>query len=114
LLFEFSSAELTASGMDKLRKVANYINNTRDIEISVEGHTDSIDSEEFNLELSRQRAQAVADWFVRETSMEADRLNVVGYGESRPIVTSDAEDVELRKQEERLNRRVEIRVQAVK
>lgn len=114
LLFEFGSSDLTASGMEKLRKVANYINNTRDIEIGVEGHTDSIDSAEFNLELSRQRAQSVADWFIRETSMDPERLNVVGYGETRPIVTSDAEDLEVRKQEERLNRRVEIRVQAVK
>lgn len=114
LLFEFGSADLTDTGMDKLHKVANYINNTRDIEISIEGHTDTIDSAEFNLELSRLRAQAVADWFKSETSMDANRLSVIGYGETRPMVTSEAEDLEVRKQEERLNRRVEIRVQAVK
>jgi len=114
VIFEFDSAALTLTGTSELQKVANYVNQVKDISITVEGHTDSIGEDDYNLQLSQDRARAVADWFIKAASMDPSILDVKGYGESQLLVTSDAEDLEVRKQEERPNRRVMIRVEAVK
>ncbi|MEO0454121.1 MAG: OmpA family protein [Verrucomicrobiota bacterium] len=109
LLFEFGSASLTSSGEEKLERVATYLSQAKDLKITIEGHTDSIDSEEFNLKLSQDRAQAVADWFEDVAGMDPNLFAVIGYGESRPLVEQTNDPVE-----ERLNRRVEIRVEGIK
>lgn len=109
LLFEFNSATLTEDAKEKLGRVAEFIRQAKDLEVTVEGHTDSIASDAFNQDLSQRRAQAVADWFTNTASIDRTSLNVKGYGETRPLVaqTGNAD-------EERLNRRVEIRIEGKK
>jgi outer membrane protein OmpA-like peptidoglycan-associated protein len=71
----------------------------------VEGHTDSFGGEEFNLELSLRRANAVVDWLQSSLRLGTDRIQAMGMGKSKPIV-STAGSVE----EQGMNRRVEIKV----
>lgn len=71
--------------------------------LSIEGHTDSVGTEEDNLELSRRRAESVMAWLV-EYGIEASRLEAHGFGESRPVAEGDSRAA----REE--NRRVELRV----
>lgn len=71
--------------------------------VTVEGHTDSDGSNAYNLELSQDRARAVAD-FLSDQGVDPRRLSVEGYGEMRPIATNATA------QGKALNRRVEIRI----
>ena len=70
--------------------------------LKIEGHTDSYGSDTTNLKLSESRAQAVKDYLVNETGMDALRLSAVGYGESQPVANN--ETVEGRAK----NRRIDI------
>jgi len=88
----------------RLDGVAELLNQERpNGKVEVAGHTDSVGDEQFNQQLSEQRAEAVKDYLVRQ-GVAADRFTVVGYGEAAPRGSNDT--VEGR----RLNRRVEIRV----
>jgi outer membrane protein OmpA-like peptidoglycan-associated protein len=109
LLFDFNSAELTENAQKELSRVADFIRQVEDLEVTVEGHTDSIDTDEFNLQLSQKRAQAVADWFLETAAIDKSSINVKGYGETRPLVEQTGD-----KDLEKPNRRVEIRIQGKK
>jgi OmpA-OmpF porin, OOP family len=58
--------------------------------IEIEGHTDDSGNDDFNMDLSQRRAQAVVNFLIKE-GVAADRLKAVGYGETRPVAdnTSD-------------------------
>ncbi len=109
LLFDFNSSELSANAQNELARVADFIRQVDDLEVTVEGHTDSIDTEEFNMELSQKRAQAVANWFLETAAIDKNSIKVRGYGETRPLVAQTG-DIEFEKH----NRRVEIRIQGKK
>ena len=64
----------------------------------IEGHTDSIGGRDYNLDLSRRRAQAVVE-YLTSLGVDASRLQVRGYGFDRPLDGRSAASVE--------NRRVE-------
>ncbi len=70
--------------------------------ISVEGHTDSTGSDNYNQGLSERRARAVAD-YLGTHGVNASRLRVKGYGESSSIASNDTAEGR------RLNRRVEVK-----
>lgn len=71
--------------------------------IDVMGHTDSTGSEQYNLDLSRRRAEAVANYLVSRGVSRA-RIETIGYGEQYPIADNSTEEGRAR------NRRVEIRI----
>ena len=51
----------------------------------IAGHSDAVGSDEFNLKLSQQRAAAIRTYLIDQFQIAADRLEVRGYGESRPV-----------------------------
>ena len=69
----------------KLRKLQQAIAEINPEQIQIEGHTDSKGSDDYNLQLSQQRADAIAAWLVNNTDISGDRLNAQGYGETQPI-----------------------------
>ena len=58
-----------------------------DASFSIEGHTDSVGTKEFNQGLSERRANAVVD-YLSSKEVSSDRLNAVGFGENNPIDTN--------------------------
>ena len=105
ILFDVDKFDLRPTSRANLDKLAVILNKYPDTNILIEGHTDSTGSEEHNLALSRDRAQAVSHYLAtREVS--APRFSTMGYGESQPIVTNDT--AEGRQQ----NRRVDIAIMA--
>ena len=90
VLFAFDSAALRPEARNELDRAADILD-PRDeiILIEVAGHTDSVGPEDYNQRLSERRAQAVAD-FLMDRGIERERLQVVGYGESRPRVPNDS------------------------
>ena len=93
--------EVVAEGLDTPVFVTSPPGDHRLFVVEIEGHTDFRSSADYNLELSRRRAQAVVGWLVSQ-GIDDERLEARGYGESRPI--ADNQTVEGRSR----NRRVEV------
>lgn len=105
LLFEYGSDQLAESARLSLMKLGFLIQKNPDSLFIIEGHTDSFGGDEFNLELSVRRANAVVGWLRDSLGLGSDHIQAVGMGKSRPLVpvTGSVE-------EQGLNRRVEIKV----
>jgi outer membrane protein OmpA-like peptidoglycan-associated protein len=84
--FAFDSAEILPAARAQLDALAEGIKLLPPKSIvTVEGHTDAVGSEAYNLELSRARAAAVRDYLVQRHGIEAARLKTVGYGQDHPL-----------------------------
>lgn len=101
--FEFDSDRLLPESKVILKEVAETLSAYPNIKVDVEGHTDWIGTEAYNLGLSERRAIAVQA-FLESNGVQAKRLKPVGYGESSPIDTNDTEEGREN------NRRVEFKV----
>ena len=86
LTFEPSSAILTEASKARLAVYANVLSSPKlaGRRLRIEGHTDASGSARANLDLSQRRAQAVADYLV-QAGVERQRLEVTGFGASRPL-----------------------------
>ena len=103
ITFETDRHDLKNSFTQTLDSVVLVLNKYVDTSLVVEGHTDSTGAAEYNLELSKKRANAVANYLVAQ-NMDPVRVAVTGMGESRPVA-SNAEP-----SGRALNRRVELRI----
>ncbi|MDP9142025.1 MAG: OmpA family protein [Pseudomonadota bacterium] len=101
--FEFDSDRLTAEAKLILNDVAETLKAYPNVSVELEGHTDGIGSDAYNLGLSERRANSV-ETYLEGRSVVGSRMTPVGYGESRPIASNDSEEG----REE--NRRVELKV----
>jgi outer membrane protein OmpA-like peptidoglycan-associated protein len=100
--FAFGSAEILPSARSQLDAVATGIKLLpAEAVITIEGHTDAVGGDAYNLALSRERARSVRDYLVLRHGIDVTHLKTAGYGEGRPIVGSDPFDG--------ANRRVEFR-----
>lgn len=105
ILFDVDKADLRPETRASLDKFSEVLKKYPDTNLSIEGHTDSTGSDEHNLQLSKQRAQAVSDYLASH-GVSSHRFSVIGYGESRPVASNDT--LEGRQ----ANRRVEINIVA--
>ena len=101
ILFDFDSAQIRPDAERTLNDVKSVIASYAGRPVRVEGHTDSIASDEYNKKLSEQRAKSVTSWFAAH-GVEAARLSAAGLGEAKPVASND--NAAGRQQ----NRRVEI------
>ena len=86
--FDSGSWEILPRFHNELDDVVKVMKENPDLDIIVEGHTDSLGSAEANQELSAKRAQAVKDYLVDQGISET-RLTTKGYGEERPAATNE-------------------------
>jgi outer membrane protein OmpA-like peptidoglycan-associated protein len=105
IMFDVDKSVLKDQYKGELGELATILNKYDDTNILLEGHTDSTGSEEYNLELSRRRAQAVANYLSTQ-NVNATRFAINGYGESQPIATNETPDGRAK------NRRVEVAIYA--
>jgi len=89
--FEFNQAKVLAIYGDQLEAIAAAMKAHDDIELVLEGHTDSRGSDQYNLSLSQRRADAVKAKLVEDYGIPGARVSAVGYGESRPIATNNTD-----------------------
>jgi outer membrane protein OmpA-like peptidoglycan-associated protein len=101
ILFDFDSANIRPDADRALNDVAQVIKAYESRSVRVEGHTDSVASDEYNQSLSERRAGSVADWFAK-SGIERGRLAAAGHGEKKPVATNDTAAGR------QLNRRVEV------
>lgn len=102
VLFDVDQFVLRPAAERVLQDAAQKIGTDPKSRILIDGHTDSDGSPEHNQELSENRAQAVRDYLVTAADVDAARIQVHGYGETRPIASNDT------KEGREKNRRVEI------
>ncbi len=104
LLFEFNSDQLRESAKVGLMKLALLMDRNPKLYCWIEGHTDLVGGDEFNLNLSIRRAESVKSHLVKSLRMDASRIITRGLGRSQPLVTSGTPE------DQSVNRRVEIRM----
>ncbi|MDP6908669.1 MAG: OmpA family protein, partial [Flavobacteriales bacterium] len=107
IFFDYNRASLRSRSKHELNKLFGFLRDNPEIRIVVSGHTDSHGNDDYNLRLSKDRAQAVVDYLVRN-GISADRLSAVGYGETRPIARNENADLTDNPTGRQLNRRIEI------
>jgi outer membrane protein OmpA-like peptidoglycan-associated protein len=90
VLFEFDKANLKAGAERSLAPVTEFLRENPKRTITIEGYTDSIGSDTYNMELSRRRADAVRDIFI-QGGISAERITTRGLGEEYPVASNDTQ-----------------------
>ena len=101
VLFRSGSFELLPGARERLAKVSGIVLAYPSLKVAVEGHTDSVGSDDYNQQLSEHRAEVVRDYFVQQ-GISSSNVEAHGYGKNEPIASNDTP--EGRQQ----NRRVEL------
>jgi outer membrane protein OmpA-like peptidoglycan-associated protein len=101
VLFDVDQASLKSGAMKNLYRLATFLREYPDRALLVEGHTDSIGSDAYNLDLSQRRAESVTG-FLAENGVDPGRMLSRGYGKAFPVAGNDTQAGR------QLNRRVEV------
>jgi adhesin transport system outer membrane protein len=102
--FEFDSAVIASSYDSEIGVAATAMRDHPDVRAVVEGHTDSVGTEQYNQSLSQRRAESVRVMFVDKNGVNPTQISAVGKGESEPVASNDTEEGRAR------NRRVELKM----
>ena len=89
--FDFDKAVVRPDAHDDATKIADAMKEYPGANVQLEGHTDSVGTEEYNMSLSRRRAESVKMYLVEKFNIDASRVSTVGYGKSQPVATNDTE-----------------------
>ena len=101
--FDFNSSRIKSTFYSPLNKIADIMTRYSQTQIIIAGHTDSVGSEQYNLDLSLRRANAVADYLISH-GVASGRMGTEGRGELEPIASNESAAGRAQ------NRRVEIYV----
>jgi outer membrane protein OmpA-like peptidoglycan-associated protein len=88
VLFDFNQASLKPGAREKLAKVSGILLAYPTLHMNVEGHTDSVGSDDYNLKLSQRRADAVRD-YLTSNSINAANVQATGLGKDGPVASND-------------------------
>jgi outer membrane protein OmpA-like peptidoglycan-associated protein len=101
VLFDTGSSTLKTGAREKLAKISGIVLAHPGLNLQIEGHTDSVGSDEFNQQLSERRADSVRD-FLAQQGLPGSSIAARGYGKTQPVASNDTPEGRQR------NRRVEI------
>ena len=102
ILFDVNSAKIKGESYKTLKDIGQLLQDDAELNLSIEGHTDSDGSDEHNMTLSQSRANSVQDYLISTYNIDSSRLEAKGWGESKPIDTNDSPEGKAN------NRRVEL------
>ncbi|MBN8678642.1 MAG: PD40 domain-containing protein [Chitinophagales bacterium] len=108
LYYDLNGIEPNDASMPELWKLLKTLHQNPDMQVEIGSHTDARGSDDYNLELSQQRAEAVVSWLVKQ-GITFNRLLPKGYGETR-LVNRCGNGVDCDENLHQLNRRTEFRV----
>lgn len=103
IFFEYNKSEIQDESEDELDRLFEFLKSNPAITIEISGHTDASGSAEYNLELSKKRADAVKNYLVKK-GVSSDRLVSKGYGKAKPVASNTTEEGKAQ------NRRVEFTI----
>jgi OmpA-OmpF porin, OOP family len=101
--FETGKATLLKESYKPLDAVVKVMTENPTYKLKITGHTDNVGTPESNMQLSKDRAQAV-EAYLESKGLDADRFVVIGFGDTRPVSTNDTPEGRAK------NRRVEFTV----
>jgi outer membrane protein OmpA-like peptidoglycan-associated protein len=101
VLFDTGSYTLKPGAREKLAKISGILLAHPGLTLQIEGHTDSVGTDEFNQQLSERRSDSVRD-FLAENGVPASTITARGFGKTLPVATNDTAEGRQR------NRRVEL------
>jgi len=87
--FDYDKAEVKPLFHNDIGKVANILKAYPEKDIELEGHTDSIGSDAYNMNLSKRRAESVKKYLIEKFGIAGSRISTVPFGESMPVATND-------------------------
>jgi outer membrane protein OmpA-like peptidoglycan-associated protein len=102
--FDFDKWSFKDETYNELNKLERMMQQNPNMKVEIGGHSDIVGPKNYNIFLSRKRAEAVKD-FLTKKGIDSRRIKVVGYGTSKPLASNDDED-----EGRELNRRVEFKV----
>lgn len=111
VLFDYDKAALKPEAELALKKVAVVLSQFPESQVTVEGYSDAKGAAAANMQLSRERAQAVKDWLVKNGGVPAGNISTKGFGEQYPVAPNANADGTDNPLGRALNRRVSIIVQ---
>lgn len=88
LQFNSGSSALTSSAQQLLANVAADLRVNADVTVEIQAHTDSQGAADYNLRLSEDRARSVMQFLI-QSGISIDRMQAIGYGETRPIADNE-------------------------
>ncbi len=86
--FDTDKAVVKPKYKDEIKKVADFMKEYPDTKATIEGNTDNKGSAAYNKKLSKKRADAVADYLVKNFGIDKSRLSTVGYGFDKPVASN--------------------------
>lgn len=103
IFFDFNKYDIKKSEIEKLKIIAYILQKYfYNYQVIVEGYTDNLGSEQYNLELSKKRAKTIYDFLINLNAINPVISYFVGYGEANPVAPNDTEENRAK------NRRVQI------
>ena len=93
ITFDFDKADVSPEGLEQIKELAHALQSTslESSRLMIEGHTDSKGTDEYNMNLSKQRAQAIVAVLTNRYDISQNRLEAIGYGEMRPVAGNDTD-----------------------
>lgn len=107
--FDFNKANIKRAFVPVLDEAAQILKDNSTVKVTIEGHTDSRGTDEYNQRLSERRAKAVKQYLVSR-GVEANRLDTVGKGEKEPVA-DNMKNGKDNPEGRAMNRRAELKVQ---
>jgi len=105
ILFPFNSTEILPAGRANLQELANSLQKYATSDVLIVGHTDSVGTDAYNMDLSQRRADAARS-YLQSLGVSSARIRTSGRGETEPVQSNDTEEGRQR------NRRVEVAIYA--
>ena len=104
ILFDFNSSDIKPDSIPQLNEIGKALSSpsVKGVHFVIEGHTDNVGTEEYNMDLSSRRGKSVRRYLAENFTVQDDLLKVNGYGEIRPLAENRSPE------SRRKNRRVEI------
>ena len=105
--FDTGKAVIKPKYYNEIKKVADFMKQYPGTTATIEGHTDNVGKEAYNVKLSQKRADAIVKYLVAKFKIDKSRLKAVGYGPKKPVASNETAEG---KQQ---NRRVEAQIETI-
>ena len=106
--FDFAKYFVRKEYNDDIKKVADTMKENPKAQAVIKGHTDSIGKRDYNMRLSKKRANSLKQYLVKKFGIKASRIATIGYGFDKPVASNDTEEGRQK------NRRAEVFIETMK
>lgn len=103
IFFNFGEFQLLPESFSELNRLVTFLKENPEYNIEISGHTDDVGAVYANIELSKNRAKSVSDYFIAN-GIDARRIKTKGFGKDKPVAPNDTEENRAK------NRRVEFKI----